>query len=239
LIVGKGSERPSARPPEHADFAAARVGGRRRSPIVALGWIGVLAGVVALGLSGRTPDASGVGATATSGPTALDVGSIVLSQAPSGAPIPRASFRPAPVISSQAGRPVALQVQRHPDTMFVHGDVNVAAVTWVFVAVIDGDGRVAGWSSVSVPGGVGPGQDHRPALRFDLEIPVPDWAITLLWVQVTAYDATGRVVGSERLGVDTDGGPVILPIDPDRPLRPETPQPPASVRPGESSPATR
>jgi len=236
--VDGSSERPSERPPEHADFAAARVGGRRRPPIVALGWIGVLASVVALGLSGRTPERSGVGATATSGPTTLGVGSVVPSGASSSAPVPRASFRPAPVISSQPGRAVALQVQRHPDTMFVHGDVNVAAVTWVFVAVIDDDGRVAGWTSVSVPGGVGAGQDHRPALRFDLEIPVPAWAIASLWVQATAYDATGRVVGSERLGVDIDGGPMILPIDPDRPLRPETQQPLPSVRLSESSPAT-
>jgi len=199
----------------------------------------VLAGVVALGLSGRIPEGSGVGATATFGLATLGVGSVVPSGAPSSVPIPRASFRQAPVISSPAGRPVALQVQRHADTMFVHGDVNVAAVTWVFVAVIDDDGRVAGWSSVSVPGGVGAGQDHRPALRFDLEIPVPAWAIASLWVQATAYDATGRVVGSERLGVDIDGGPVILPIDPDRPLRPETPQPLPSVRLGQSSPRTR
>lgn len=202
---------------------------RRRPPIVALAWIGVLAGVVALGLSGRAPDESDVGAAVTAGPTALDVGSVLLFPAASGAPIPRASFRPAPVISSQPGRPVSLEIQRHTESLFVHGDVNVAAVTWVFVSVTGEDGHVAGWSSVSVPGGVGPGQDHRPALRFDVEIPVPDWASMVLWVQATAYDATGRVVGTERLGVDRDGGPAILPIDPDRPLRPETPQPFASV----------
>jgi hypothetical protein len=130
-----------------------------------------------------------------------------------------------PVLTSPPGGPISLQVQRHPDTLFVHGDVDVAAVTWVFVSMIDDDGRVAGWTSVSVPGGVGPGQDHRPALRFDVELPTPDWATKRLWVQATAYDATGRIVGTERLGVDTDGGPVILPIDPDRPLRPETPLP--------------
>jgi hypothetical protein len=68
-----------------------------------------------------------------------------------------------------------------------------------------------------VPGGVGPGQDHQPALRFDVEIPVPEWATSRLWVQVAAYDATGRVVASERLGVDVGDVPLTVPINPDLP----------------------
>jgi hypothetical protein len=188
----------------------------------------VLAGAVGLGLSGRSSGEAGVG-TATTATLAARTPGPTIRQVPTQAPSDRIPLLPAPVITSQPGRPISLQIQRDTESLFVHGDVNVAAITWVFVSVIDDDGRVVGWSSVSVPGGVGSGQDHRPALRFDVEIPMPDWATNRLWVQATAYDATGRIVGTERLGVDTDGGPVILPLDPDRPLRPETPQPVASV----------
>jgi hypothetical protein len=219
----------SERPPEQVDFAAARIGrGRRRPPIVALAWIVVLAGAVGLGLSGRSPDEAGAG-TATTVTFAAGTPGPTIRQVPTQTPFERIALPPAPVITSEPGRPISLQIQRHTESLFVHGDVNVAAITWVFVSVIDDDGRVVGWSSVSVPGGVGSGRDHRPSLRFDVEIPMPDWAINRLWVQATAYDATGGIVGAERLGVDTDGGPVILPIDSDRPLRPETPRPLASV----------
>jgi hypothetical protein len=188
----------------------------------------VLAGAVGLGLSGRSPGEAGAG-PATTAAFAAGTPEPTIRQIPTQTPVERIPLPPAPVITSQPGGPISLQIQRHTESLFVHGDVNVAAITWVFVSVIDDDGQVMGWSSVSVPGGVGSGRDHGPALRFDVEIPMPDWAINRLWVQATVYDATGRIVGTERLGIDTDGAPVILPLDPDQSLSPETPQPLASA----------
>jgi hypothetical protein len=90
-------------------------------------------------------------------------------------------------------------------------------VSWVYVSVLDGDGRVAGWASVSVPGGVGAGTGDVPSLRFDTEVTVPDWARDqLLWVQATGYGTSGKIVATAQLGVDRDGGPPRS-ADPPRP----------------------
>ncbi len=201
------------RAPEHADFAATRVGGpRRRPPIVALGFVLVLGAVVALGLSGRAPN--GAGATGTLTPpiaTGLDVGSSIPLPAPSALrALPSAIDLP-PTVST-FGSKLQLQVRRGSDTVYLHGDVWARGVSWVYVSVLDSEGRVAGWASVSVPGGAAAGTSDVPSLRFDTEVAIPDWAADeVLWVQATGYDTSAKIVANAQLGVERDGGPVQSP----------------------------
>ena len=215
--VQRGDSRdatPSSRPgePEGASFGG-RIDRRRGGPpmfVLAFGL--VLGGMVAIAIAGRPT--AGPGAVPTQLAAASPTGGAISTAPSDSPPTPsRPSSRPspgrAPIVGSEAGGPVMLQLRRHPETLFVHGDVFVVGVTWVFVALIDDTGRVAGWTSVSVPGGAGATQGDRPTLRFDVELAMPDWATERLWVQATAYDGTGAVVGTERLGIGPDGGPVL------------------------------
>ena len=92
--------------------------------------------------------------------------------------------------------------------MFIHGDVYVAGVSWVFVNITSENGRIAGWTSVSVPGGAVAPAATGPALRFDVELALPDWATGPLSVRANAHTSAGDSVASEELGVDADGSPL-------------------------------
>ena len=102
-------------------------------------------------------------------------------------------------MTSEPG-PLVLAAQREVDSVFVHGDVFVERVTWVFVSVQDASGRIAGWASVSVPGAAGPAVGDGPAMRFDLEVAAPyDDFPTALELQAIAYDSTGRIIAVGRI----------------------------------------
>jgi hypothetical protein len=124
-------------------------------------------------------------------------------------PVVRPTPDRAPIVASDVDAPITLRIRRHPETMFVHGDVFVPGVSWVFVNLVNDEGRVAGWTSVSVPGGTAPVEGRRPSLRFDVELALPEWASMRLWVQAIAYDTSGAIAATERLGVLADGGPAI------------------------------
>jgi hypothetical protein len=196
----------SARAPEGATFEAARLGGpRRRPPVLVLAFAILLTGVVAIGISGRTPAAApGVPGS----PLAL-ASAAPVSRGPEGPPVgPGSSPDHAPIVATPGGGPIELLVRRHPETMFVHGDVFVERATWVFVSLQNSVGRVAGWASVSIPGAAGPATGNGPTLRFDLELAVPsDFVDGPIWIQAYAYDAQGRIVASARLGTNADGSP--------------------------------
>jgi len=115
----------------------------------------------------------------------------------------------APVVTNGDG-PIVIHARRHPETVYVHGDVFVEQVTWVFISLQDVSGRVAGWASVSVPGAAGSGVDDGPTLRFDVELTVPsDLNNGSLWIQVNAHNSAGKLVANTRLEIDRDGrGPV-------------------------------
>jgi hypothetical protein len=89
--------------------------------------------------------------------------------------------------------------------MFVHGDIYVARVTWVFLSLQDETGQVVGWASVSVPGTAGSASTEVPALRFDVELAIPPASNGRLWVQGQAYDADGVLSASVRLEVPVAG----------------------------------
>jgi hypothetical protein len=118
-------------------------------------------------------------------------------------PLPTLSYLRVPIVPVQTSDPastkVRLQVQRQPSGMFVHGDVYVAKVTWVFVSLRDASGTVTGWASVSVPGAAGPGVRGGPTMRFDVELAVPADFTGPVTIQATAYDGSGRVIGSTQM----------------------------------------
>lgn len=195
----------AGREPETADFSAARVQGpRRRQPILVAGWLVVLGGVVALGLSGRSASvATGAGAIASIGPR--------LSASPTTAPQPTMGRLPdfsadtAPVQTSGPG-PIQLLAQREASTVFVHGDVYAANITWVFFSLQAADGRGVGWASVSVPGSAGGVAPGGPALRFDVELAVPnDLSASSLVVLAHAYNAQGSLVSATSLSLAPSG----------------------------------
>lgn len=210
------------REPESASFEAVRVGARRtRPPLFVVAFLLGIGGLVAVGVGGRGPAANpsappvaavspGVSPASTGAPTGPAV------FLPGGSPraTPAASPDAAPILTSGPG-PIEIVARRHPETMFVHGDVFVPRVTWVFVSLQDDDGRVAGWASVSVPGAAGPGVGNGPTMRFDVEVALPDGYEGRLWIQANAYDADGAQIANVRLEVPPDdeasmAGPVRL-----------------------------
>jgi hypothetical protein len=190
-------ERAPERPPESASFEAVRVGSRRgQAPIALLAFLVVLAAFVAVGVGGRSSPA----ATPVD-PAAVATASVQPSTA---APTPgRPTHGPDPtpflaaMMTSGPG-PLRLEVQRNVAALFVHGDVFVPRVTWVYVSLVDDAGNVAGWASVSVPGTAGPGLGGGPTLRFDVELAIPTGFDGRLWISATAYDDSGtRVAGAQ------------------------------------------
>jgi hypothetical protein len=202
------------RPPESADFVASRVGGtRRRRPVAALAWVVLLGAMVAVGLSGRS---GGGGSGTAEGQAAATVGVATTAVPPTlfrvveGPRSPRfdpdfPTASPRNATETGAPGPIELQATRHPSTVFVHGDVFAEQVTWVFVSLQTLDGQVGGWASVSIPGAAGTANDHRPALRFDVELAVPTTMATgVLVVQANAYNAGGLLIASTRVRLTPD-----------------------------------
>lgn len=214
-------DRRDAEPrPDEAVFVSARVrsaGGRPTG--VAVSAIGLI--VAGLALSAI------VGGTSRPAPTAPAVavapslaaqgqlrserfrGESLTDPAAVPTPAPQASRGIAPVVGSAPGSLIELTVGRHPTSMFVHGDVYVAGVSWVFVNITGEDGRIAGWTSISVPGGAVAPSAAGAALRFDVELALPDWATGPLSVRANAYASNGKDVASEELGVAADGTPLV------------------------------
>jgi hypothetical protein len=198
--------RGGERPPESASFETSRVGGSRRTrpPVLAAAFVLVLIAVVGVGLSGRLgagsfPKDVAIGRTSPPTPeaSALD-GAAVPASSVLG--IPAFPADTGPIYTSAPG-PMHIEAKRHPQTIFVHGDVDADRITWVFVSVQDEVGRVAGWTSVSVPGAAGRNKSGGPALRFDTELAIPDDFEGPLFVRAQAYDLAGKVVASTTVEI--------------------------------------
>ncbi len=199
---GDAGRDPGPRPgrePERAEFAIARVGGGNRwSPFAVAAIAAVVMGMVGIAVGSRLstppPAVPPVAVAATSAPSFV---------AETAAPLPTVGSLRVPIVpvqtSDPASKKVRLQVQRQPSGMFVHGDVYVAKVTWVFVSLRDASGTVTGWASVSVPGAAGPGVRGGPTMRFDVELAVPADFTGPVTIQATAYDGSGRVIGSTQM----------------------------------------
>lgn len=199
-------------PPEHAEFEAARVGGSRRSqaPVIAvLGFVVVLGAIVAIGLGGRVPPGAtsilpgGARPSASLAPSVLVPTPAEATARPLLSPLPAA-----PLLTSGPG-PIQLIAQRGAGGMFVHGDVFVPRVTWVYVSLSDDAGNIAGWASVSVPGAAGPGRGAGPTLRFDVELALPDAFDGRLWISANAYDDAGTLIAGTRVEVPSARRPPV------------------------------
>ncbi len=201
------SESRPSREPESASFETVRVGARRTGPpFFLVGFLVIIGGLVAVGVGGRPPAIAPTAPPVAAGSPGSSTFDGVLPTPPAVVfRDPRASPDAAPIMTSGPG-PIEIVARRHPETMFVHGDVFVPRVTWVFVSLQDDDGRVAGWASVSVPGAAGPGLGSGPTMRFDVEVALPDGYDDRLWIQANAYDADGAQVANVRLEVPADDG---------------------------------
>lgn len=201
-------DRPE-REPESATFETARVGGRRGAqPVFILGFVAVIGVMITISIAGRpsAPPLTQPGARASLDATAPAASAP--TAAPRSTPDPTLPiFRPddGPVFTSAPG-PLVMQATRHRETVFVHGDVFVARVTWVFVSLQDDIGNVAGWASVSVPGAAGPGSSDGPTLRFDVELALRGEFSQRLWVQAQAYDADGVQIAATRVELPVNVG---------------------------------
>lgn len=107
----------------------------------------------------------------------------------------------APSARTSEPGPLVLTAVRHPESMYVHGDLTAERVTWIYVGLQDERGRVAGWASVNMPGPGLPVPDGDvPTLRFDLDLAVPSVNYPgPVIVIANAYDADGRLAASTRL----------------------------------------
>ena len=188
---------------EGAEFTGRVMTRRARPRLVVFGFLAAIAGLVAVGIAdrgGELSPTSGSVATATKSATPTGPGPVAPAPSPDSAPI-----------VSAVTADMELTVRRHPETLFLHGDVLIDDVTWVFVSLRDERGRIAGWTSVSVPGGVNQPAGDGPTLRFDVELAVPSESFSgPLWVQVNAYDSSGAVASAE-VGVAADGGQLEAP----------------------------
>jgi hypothetical protein len=197
--AGRDPDARPAREPEHAEFTVARVGGVSRwSPFAVAGLAAILMGMVGIAVGSR------LATTPPAVPPVAVLGTLSAPTAePTAKPLPTVANLRVPIPPVQTSDPgstkIRLEVQRQDTGMFIHGDVYVPRVTWVFVLLRDPTGTVTGWSSVSVPGAAGPGVRGGPTMRFDVELAVPADVAGPLTVQATAYDGTGRVVGSTQL----------------------------------------
>jgi hypothetical protein len=195
-------DREPEREPESATFETVQVAVRRgRPPLLIVGFVVVLGGLIAVSVGSRgLPGATSAPLALPASPSSPTPGS---SPAPSQAPLPSPpELVDLPVMTSGPGD-IELLARRARASIFVHGDVFVPGVTWVFVSLQDDGGNVAGWASVSVPGAAGPGVGTGPTLRFDVELAVPDAFAGRLWITANAYDSAGSPVTSTRLEVAT------------------------------------
>ena len=198
-------EHDGSRAPESASFETARIGsgGRSRPPTLAAAFVLVLGLVVAAGLGGRL----GAGAfplggenAALASPDPTPDEPLISVAPPTPGSMPAFPADTGPIYTSAPG-PMHVQAKRHPQTIFVHGDIDAARITWVYVGVLDDLGRVAGWTSVSVPGAAGENATGGPAVRFDVELSIPDEFQGRLWVRAMAYDTSGKVVASTNVEI--------------------------------------
>jgi hypothetical protein len=192
---------------ETAEFAPVRVGGGKRrgwSPLLLLGWAGVIAAAVAFGLLGQGADTGGPGriARGAASPTAAHRAEVA-AVTPSSAATPAASLAPLAytLIGDAAGLTITGTSVAHP-------------VVWIFISVQSPAGDVLSWRSMSVEdldGGIRP--DRSPSFQAHLAVPAARLGSPVI-VEVKAYDDLGRQLGTVRS---------VIPVFGRGPLRVDTP----------------
>jgi hypothetical protein len=182
-----------------ATFSGATARGRGRPPVFLLVFLALLGGIFVAGFGGRVTDPH----PSVAPPAALaSVGPSPSAEPSAMEPVATSMPTARPVVTSGPG-PLVLKARRNAATVYVHGDVFAPRVTWMYVALQDASGRVAGWTSVSVPDPgslASPAPDGAAPMLFDVEVAVPaDTYPGLILVFAHAHDADGALVGTAQL----------------------------------------
>lgn len=177
---------------ETAEFAPIRVGGGKRrgwSPLLIVGWAGVLSAIVGLGILGESATGNAPGRIVRPSTVALRTS---------------AAVAPSPVTSAPPD-PLAYAISADRTGLIITGTSVAHPVVLVFVSVRTGNGSALAWRSLGVedPNG-GLRRDRSPV--FVTHVPVPPSALgSGLIVELTAYDNLGNSLGAVRSIVPSFG----------------------------------
>jgi hypothetical protein len=192
------------RPAERADFEPARLNGLRRRPLIAIvGWVVVLGGVVALGLTGRTGEAASVSATQAAVPQAGSAIGRSAALNPTASGLSR-RFDPAfpslVVVETGETTSLAVRATRQPSTVAIHGVVLAHEATTVMFVLRALDGYVAKSIEMSVPELLADGRNSRPSWPMDVEFAIPTaMAASAFVVEADLYGPGGARIDLIRL----------------------------------------
>lgn len=198
MTAGRAGDQSGDRSAEPVEFEAARVlVGRRRPSLFMAGWVVLLGGVVALGITGRSGGATGTGAAAASGaPTSGGPGR-------AGVELSR-RFDPSfpGLIVVEAGETAGLEIKatRRPSAVSIQGAVLAHGSTAVLFSMHGLDGAVARSVMLGVPELLADGRNHRPSWPMDVELAIPtDLAATALVIEADLYGPGGGRIDRIRL----------------------------------------
>jgi hypothetical protein len=208
-----GDRDANERLPERADFEATGITGPHRRPSLAvLGWLVVLAGFVAIGLTGRS-NGTRADTTGAASPAGADADGRAAIPTPGGlqprdVPLSR-RFDPAfpslVVVEASESGPIAVLATRRPSMVTVVGAVRLQQVARILVTVQSLDGQPAGSASEVIPLSVSDGKDHLPPLGFNIWLAVPaGLANRVLVVQASAYDTRGLLLATTLAQLDPE-----------------------------------
>ena len=202
------------RAPERVEFETARVTRvPRRSLMLTAGWVVLLGGFVAVGLTGRSAEipadtsaaaspagadaaGRGTGAPGYGGPRRQDV---ELSQRFD------PGFPSLIVVQASVSGPINLLATRRPSVVSVVGAVSLQRVGRILVSMQSLDGQPAGSASTLFPQRATDGRDHMPPLSFNLRLAVPArLADRVVVVQTSAYDTLGRLLATTRAQLEPE-----------------------------------
>jgi hypothetical protein len=169
-----------------ASFAPARLGPSRRGATLPLVVVAVVAmALVGVGVAGRVMSSTSNDRAAPSAVARLASPAAASADAPDG--IGQLGVAP---------EPVAFTVSRVTGSVEVRGTVGLRSVTYLRVDVLDANGRVQASHPLAVDdpdGGLRPASTRTFLTTFPVLSANASWP---LWVQVTAFDAVGGMIGA-------------------------------------------
>jgi len=188
-------------------------GGRSRSGLATLAWLGALAGLVGVGMSGRgealvgTQPATVLGTVATEGLPADAVAAEAIAAADRAAP-PRRG--PATVQDPSSPvellSPAANRIARGEGTFEVVGR-SLVRVARVAIYVETGGGRIYDRAAVRLPDLSDVFRpDEQPTFRATFALPTAP--STTIWIVIAAYNTAGSWIGTLRQPIIVGAAPL-------------------------------
>ena len=190
------ADRPGNRPPERVDFEAARVTGSRRRPsLLTAGWVVLLGGIVALGLTGRSGDTAGMSAAGMS-----PAGRAAAANADAASKRFDPAFPGLVVVEAGETASLAVRATRNPSTVTIHGVVLAHEATAVMFVLKALDGYVTRSIVLGVPELLADGVNERPSWPMDVEMAIPTaMAGRAFIVEADLYGPGGGTIDRIRL----------------------------------------